>query len=145
MKLPSETLLDSLQCLDRPSLDAVQISTKQFLNFVTNKLSDVCLRRLKYASVTEAYGEEGEKLAGSYKLTVMEQEEKASIELEEHAGERFAKMIASSHIERLTFLGVPLTDRLSQQLQVGPRVPVPRGLPEPRTKPLVAGYLQRVA
>lgn len=117
MKLPSETLLDSLKCLDRPSLDAVQLSSKRFLHLVATKLNDVCLRRLQYASVTEAYGDKG-KIQGSYKLTVMEREEKTSTESEEHAGERFAKMIESSHIERLTFLGITLTDRLFQQLQV---------------------------
>ncbi|KAH7702469.1 hypothetical protein AAVH_30376 [Aphelenchoides avenae] len=105
MKLPSETLLDSLLCLDRTSLDGVQISSKQFAHTVTNNLDVVCLRRLQYASLTEAHGKKG-KAQGSYKLTVMEQKEKTSTESEEHAGERFAKMIQSSHIERLKFHGV---------------------------------------
>ncbi|KAH7694736.1 hypothetical protein AAVH_38213, partial [Aphelenchoides avenae] len=66
MTLPAETVLDSFRCLDRPTLDAVQFSTKRFRKAVA-KLSDVCLRYLKHASVRPV--REGYNIVpGSYEI-----------------------------------------------------------------------------
>lgn len=120
MKVPTEILLDSLCCLDRASLDAVQISTKR-LRIAVNKLSDVCLRFLKSASIGAAY--EGKKmLPHSYAIRATPEDRKLgkeSVMTEEDAGECFANLIASSFSEDILIdWKMHLTDRILLQLQV---------------------------
>lgn len=119
MELPAETHLDSFRCLDRPSLDAVQFSTKHFRNSV-EKLSDVCLRRLKHACV--GVGFKGtELLPHSYTVQATLQDNeltKHTVATEEDAGKFFTSLIASSFIERCVIVKVRLTDRLLLPLQV---------------------------
>ncbi|KAH7716307.1 hypothetical protein AAVH_16268 [Aphelenchoides avenae] len=119
MKLPTETLVDCLRCLDRPNLDAVQISTKRLRNAVA-KLRDVCLRSLQTAVLGAAY-EGREPLPGSYAIHARPEHRELGNETlwtEEDAGECFANLIASSCIEHILINWVMrLTDRVLQQLQ----------------------------
>ncbi|KAH7705563.1 hypothetical protein AAVH_27235 [Aphelenchoides avenae] len=49
--LPTDILVDILQCLDRYILDAVQISSKELRDILTEHLLSVCLRRYFKVSV----------------------------------------------------------------------------------------------
>lgn len=118
MTLSNDSLIDALQFLDRPNLDVVQITTKQFRDLVGNKLAHVCLRRLKSATVVRPIGAD---LIGKLYVTIMgpllSVSRKALISPVEHAGKDFADLIASSYVERLYFEGVHLNDRLLSQMK----------------------------
>ncbi|KAH7701940.1 hypothetical protein AAVH_30920 [Aphelenchoides avenae] len=122
MQTPTETLLESLRFLDRPSLDAVHISTKR-LRVTVDKLDGLCLRFLKSAYIGPA--KKGKKMMpGSYAVLATPADRrrtKETVETEEHAGERFAYLIASAFIKRMVLDCVPLTDRILLQMQLSPR------------------------
>ncbi|KAH7716311.1 hypothetical protein AAVH_16272 [Aphelenchoides avenae] len=94
------------------------MSTKRLRNAV-DKLSDVCLRSLKSAYIGPT--EEGKQLLpDSYTVRATPDRKlwKESIVKEEHVGECFANLIASSFSEHILIDWVMrLTDRILQQLQ----------------------------
>lgn len=130
MKLPMETVLDCFRCLDRPSLDALQFSTKSF-RYAVDKLSNVCLRFLLSASIISFYDISNfheEPKTRSYRIRARQKRatpkdvrhklSKETRATEEHAGECFAKLVVSSFVERAMIRYAHLTDRILQALEV---------------------------
>lgn len=119
MRIPKETQFDALVCLDRPSLDSLQICSRQYRQFV-NQMGNICLRDLSRAVISQHYGKRTPSTFSYSLIAVLGAWRKKAVKAcsDDTAGQRFAAMIASSYIKRLAFSIVPLTDRLLQPLQV---------------------------
>lgn len=82
--MPSEVLRDVLLPLDRWILDDLQFTNRRFLRLITERMSDVCLREIRYASVGGLVRHKGGRTDVYSVIHVDDQPERRTISNDHH-------------------------------------------------------------
>ncbi|KAH7722998.1 hypothetical protein AAVH_09470 [Aphelenchoides avenae] len=112
--LPSEVLEDVLEPLDRWNLDNVQFTNRRFMQLVMERLSDVCLRHVDYASFrapNETYNTDVTAYVGTHSRL----EREMSSAHGDIAGvfSEYVQALRSSRVEILTINGLVFAPELA--------------------------------